>query len=242
VGAGLAPPLGPASRLHVRERLSVALLTGDSGPGNIEVVRYLAPLLRVCGVRTKLWAHAGADRSLPGPDVLEEVFVWLEMGLPARQALFLRRPASRLGNVGMPTADAWSLALLQEALGRLEGDAAARREGALQLRAVVERWPGTATALEAERRLRDLEARAAGAWRKAYLAEQREYAYRLARAHDAVVEDALAGADAGRKLAVVREGVAAWALVAELAGDTKEGREAAARLARLRPLLPAGAP
>jgi hypothetical protein len=240
IGGGAPPPLGPERRQRVQERLSVALLHGERGPGAAEVERFLFPLLRDGGAQVRRWSCPGADRAQPGASTLEEAFLWLESSLPRRQLLGAVRPASRLANGAVPSPEEWAKALLQEGRQRLRVEGT-RVSGLMQLAAVTTRWPGSAAAAEAGRELTAYNARARAPWQDVSREEQLRFAYRQARAFDAYLPFGLAGLDAAGQARLAREGLAYWALVAEHGKDTKMGREAKGRVDRLRRALGAAA-
>jgi hypothetical protein len=83
---GDAPlPQLPHLRHRLRDRLSVALVCGKDDPARPLQEKFLTPLLRDRGVRSRLWLVAADSRSLPPADVLVQVQAWLEEDLERRR-------------------------------------------------------------------------------------------------------------------------------------------------------------
>lgn len=171
----------PWLRQRAAERLSVAVLTGEFDFNRPELELEWFPILREHGVRSLLRVYAGMGHGTPNESQLEEVFRWLEEGLPERRRTADRYPASRL--TGAPTPDEWSTAMLQEAAQRLaspEGLAA----GLFLIQGVAERWSGSPPAEFAEKLLHEFDAHSAVPWKEIDRAEKLRYAYLEARAYD----------------------------------------------------------
>ena len=115
------------------------------------------------------------------PAQLEEVFQWLEAGLPARRLSAQRFPASRLQ--GPATPDEWSRALLIEITDRLQTpDGLAM--AIFLLEGVIERWPGTPAAKFSQDLLREFDANSTVPSRDIIQSEKLRYAYLQASCHD----------------------------------------------------------
>jgi predicted esterase len=229
---GAVPRMEPWVRDRVKERLSVALLAGEVDTDRAALERRFHPLLKDCGVRTRLWVVPRQGHTLPAPAVLEEAYLWLEGAVGERRALPRAYPASRLSDSGVPRPEAWSRALLEEGVARLR-DPATQESGLMQLEGVATRWKGTPGARQAERAL-ELYNGGGKRWQDVYARRQQEYAYRRAKAFSAWLEGPLPERDARRKGELIREGIEEWARVARFGEGTKEGREAKERVERLR--------
>jgi hypothetical protein len=225
-------------RERARDRLSVALVAGELSAGRAELERYRLPVLEAAKVRSKLGLLPNHADTLPPPAVLEEALVWLEAGLPARQALTKRYPATRVPEHLAPSGPEWAKAIVDEAGIRVR-DPKLRDSGLFQLAGVVERWPGTPGAREAERRLRDHNAKAGRKWEAVVAEAQQEHAHREASAFAAWLAGPLPAQQELLKPLLLREAVAKWEAVVKHGANTKLGKDAKARADALRRRLPA---
>jgi acetyl esterase/lipase len=204
----------PSLRLRAAERLSVGVLTGEDDFNRPEMELEFFPVIRENGTRSVLRVYPGMGHGCPTPEQLEEVYDWLEEGLPARRKLAARYPASRLA--GPLTPDEWSAALLVEAGERLqEPDGLAA--GLFEIQGVVTRWKGTRAAAFAAELLRDFDATSAVPWKDIYNAEMLRFAELQARYYDkGMVPPPPRGYSVSRSLRY-RLGVNLWTEVLELA-------------------------
>jgi hypothetical protein len=236
VGAGSSLPWEPDRRVRIKERLSVALLTGEKAPGQPELERYVVGMLRECGVGMRYSTDPGAEETNAGAMRLEEAFVWVESLVAQRRAMAVAFPASRLASGAAPSAEEWAQALVQEGTGRLLFEAT-RTAGIMQLHAVRTRWATTAAARDAERQLEAHNARARVSWQEALRVEQQTFAYRRARAYAMYLAAAVAERPAGQRGPLIRAAIEHWSLVLEQDKDTRMGQEAKAHIERLRQAL-----
>jgi len=168
-------------RQRAAERLSVALLTGEFDFNRNELELEYFPLIKEHGVRSMLRVYPGIGHQPPKPAQLEEVFLWLEAGLPARRLSAQRFPASRLA--GPATPDEWSSALLVEVADRLQMPDGLPMAIFL-LEGVIERWPGTPAAKFSRELLREFDAHSSVPSRDITNSEKLRYAYLQAHYHD----------------------------------------------------------
>src|SRR5262249_2279406 len=84
------------------DRVSVALVTGESDFNRGECERFKGPWMTEMGVRTKVWVVSKLGHGIPGGTTLAEVFKWLEEGVPARQALAKKYAATRIAGNAAP--------------------------------------------------------------------------------------------------------------------------------------------
>jgi hypothetical protein len=171
-------------RLRVSERLSVAVLTGATDFNRPELQREFFPILQNQQVRSQLWVYPGMGHGCPGPAQLEQVFQWVEAGLPQRRvsgSLFL---ASRLSRA-LPPAE-WSTLVLLEAAQRLEmpgGEAS----GLFMLQGAVDRWQGLPAADIAQKLLDEFDATSPVPWKDIYRGERLRFRYLQAKMFDGIV-------------------------------------------------------
>jgi hypothetical protein len=220
-------------RERMKERLSVALVTGevDVRRRELEVVRY--PVLRDLGARVKLWTVPRQGHAMPVAAVIEDVLVWLELARPARRLLAVTNPVARMPESSMPAADLWARGVYDEATARLK-DARHREVGVLQLEGVLRRWRGSAAAQLAAKALDKHDEEAKVKWQAVYDRKQLEYAYLEAKALDEYLALPMPVAELLRKPAMLRELAALWELVEKHGPDTAQAAEATRRLEELR--------
>jgi hypothetical protein len=168
-------------RERAAERLSVALLTGEFDFNRNELELEYLPFIKEHGVRSMLRVYPNIGHQAPKPAQLEEVFQWLEAGLPARRLSAQRFPASRLP--GPATPDEWSSALLVEVGDRLQTPDGLPMAIFL-LEGVIERWPGTPAAKFSQELLREFDANSSVLSRDISNSEKLRYAYLQASCHD----------------------------------------------------------
>jgi PDZ domain len=80
-------------RHRVQDRLSVALVTGETDFNRPENEKFMAPLLRDLDIRCKLWVVPKLGHGVPGPATLGKVFQWLEEDLKRRREDVKQQPA-----------------------------------------------------------------------------------------------------------------------------------------------------
>jgi dienelactone hydrolase len=232
---GAAPVCGiwslrrePWLRQRVAERLSVAVLTGEVDFNRPEMEVEFFPILREHAVRSVLRVYPRMGHAYPGDAQLEEVFLWLEEGLPQRQRRAQLWPASRLA--GAVTDDEWAAALLLEAGERLRS-AGGPAAGLFQIQGIAERWQGSPPADFARGLLREFDAHAAVPWKDIYAAENLRFAYLQARSYDRVFAPQPPPGLPVRAVFRVRVAIHLWGNVLELAPPGSEvAQEATARL------------
>jgi pimeloyl-ACP methyl ester carboxylesterase len=84
MGGEVPLPEMPYLRNKLKDRLSVALVSGKIGSSRLTHERYIAPLLRDLGIRSRVWLTDSPPRLAP-VETLSEVAVWLEDDLKRRQ-------------------------------------------------------------------------------------------------------------------------------------------------------------
>lgn len=146
----------PYLRHRVRDRLSVAFVTGTTDFNRKENEDYMAPYFRDVGIRSHLWV-AKMGHSIPGPDVLAEVHAWLADDLKRRRADAKTFPAFAADPEEVRTAMQQADRLVETATAELKRPARTWRAAAL-LHGVGQRWPDTPGAARARKILAELEA------------------------------------------------------------------------------------
>jgi hypothetical protein len=219
-------------RQRVVDRLSVALVTGETDFNRGEVERFRGPLLQEVGVRCKVWLVPKMGHAIPAGAALPEVFRWLEEALKARQDRAQRWPASRIAGDASPDRANWAGALLAEAKQRLQ-----KKEtlysGLMQLKGCLTRWDGLAAAAEAKKILLDYDARPERPWEADDLAEQRRFLIATARSLSAYATGPLSPQYVKQREQMTRQALELWQKV--LADDPQSATapEARKRIAEL---------
>ena len=80
-------------RHRVKDRASVAFVTGETDFNRAENEKYMSPFLTQLGIRSKLWVVPKLGHGVPGEAVLKEVVHWLEDDLHRRRDDVKQRPA-----------------------------------------------------------------------------------------------------------------------------------------------------
>jgi pimeloyl-ACP methyl ester carboxylesterase len=232
VGAADSLRIEPYLRDRVRERLSVALLTGTLDPARNEIELWRSPALQGHEVRQRVWTVPFLGPVMPPPVVLEEAFLWLEAAQANRRALGMRFPSMRMPEGVVLAADQWSLSLVDEARKRL-ADPAKRESGILLLLGVKQRWPGTAAAGEAIRLLAEQD-RKEPTSEQLFRRSQQRFAYREAECLDQLLATGLGPREQANRPIFLQHAILLWEMVLQNGPDTREGQRAQRRLAQLR--------
>ncbi len=166
-GAAAMPIDREATLLHVRDRLSIAMIVGDHDPVYPLVADYAQPWWQGMGVRAAAQILPHHGHPMPGPDTFEAAFNWLEEGLAQRRAAAKQSPSSRIA--GAPTRAQWSALALADAQAELAANQdPARIDLALtSLEGIANRWPDLPAATSAKKLLADYAARKPRPWETA---------------------------------------------------------------------------
>ncbi|HEV3116972.1 MAG TPA: hypothetical protein VGY58_07975 [Gemmataceae bacterium] len=219
-------------RQRVAERLSVAILTGTADFNRPELEREFFPILRDQHVRAHLAVYPGIGHAYPSNAQLDQVFQWLEAGLPQRRLLGSLFPASRLTTAASP--EEWSTAVLLEAAQRMEmpgGEAS----GLFELQAVADRWRGLPAAEMAQSLLHEFDASSPVPWKEIYRTERLNFRYLQSKMFDGIVNSAPPPGYSVPRINLLTIAIALWQEVHDLApANSPIATEASARLAALR--------
>jgi predicted esterase len=221
----------PMLRRRVRERLSVAIITGDRDFNGPELQREFYPILVAHEARARLWVFP-MGHAVPGPMQLDEIFQWLEAGLAERRALALALPNSRFTQALRP--EQWATATLLEAAARLRPPDGTT-SGLFLLQGVAERWKGLPAAAMAEAALKEFDAGAGTPWQQIYRAERLRFRYLQCQKFDGIVNSSLPADYPVPRRNLVEIALMLWKEVRDLAPKHSPiAQEAQARLAALR--------
>ncbi len=218
-------------RQRASDRLSAALITGETDFNRGEIERFRGPLLTDVGVRTKVWMVPKLGHGLPSAAVLTEALRWLEEGVPQRRRLAAQWPAMRT-TAEPPTREAWSQALLGEAKLRLRKPETLY-SGLSQLQGVAVRWQDLPAAAEANQILGKYEAEVERPWEADDLAEQRKFLLAEARGLTAYATGALPPQYEKQRAGMAGAALERWEMLLADDPDSPAGREAKQRIPEL---------
>ena len=225
-------------RFRAADRLSAALVTGETDFNRGEVERWKGPMWNALGIRTKVWVQPKMGHTMPSPATLKEAVAWLDEGVSARAALAKQAPASRAAPDGAATRADDAQALFKEARELLDAKATQYR-GLMLAKGVMDRWPDTDAGKAARKLLESYEAKKERPWEADDVAEQRKQLTAEARA---LGDYALNGIPAGSPYEKYRPDMAKratdlWTALVGDAPDSDLAKEGKKRLAELEPLL-----
>jgi len=210
----------PALRHRVRDRLSVAFVTGSGDFNRKENEDYMFPYFQDVGIRSRLWVVPKMGHSVPGPDVLAEVHAWLAEDLKRRQTDAKERPGLAAASDEVKTG-------AQQATGQLEAAEAGLKDpertwpAVALLEGIVERWGKTEVADKARKHLDQVKA---DPKRAQLLAEQRGAEER---------RELTAQAKALERFGLRRRALETWRKLAKDQAESAAGKKAAAEAKRL---------
>jgi hypothetical protein len=220
-------------RHRLIDRLSVALITGETDFNRGEVERWRGPYLKDIGVRTRVWTVPRMGHDIPTGAALLEAVRFLEEGVKQRQALAKEYPASRL--VKPLSREEWAKALLDEAKARIK-TRATLYSGLMQLKGAMERWTDLPEGEEAKRILLEYEAKPEKPWEADDIAEQRRFLIAQARALDAYASGPLPQQYARMRPDMARKALELWETIIEDGQDAKAVEEGKKRIPALQKL------
>lgn len=224
----------PWLRRRVRDRLSVALVTGETDFNRGEIELFRGPMLRDVGVRTR-WFVAPGGHAIPDAKTLGPAIAWLEEGAADRRRLAARFPAMRQPPEP-PDRAAAAAGLLAEAKQRLERPATLH-SGLMQLKGVMTRWPDTPAGATARELLLTYDAREERPWEEDDIEEQRTMIVAEARGLADYAASDLPPQYAKERGGMAKAALDRWRLIAAEMPETEAGRESAKRIAALEKLL-----
>jgi hypothetical protein len=160
-------------RFRIADRLSAALVTGETDFNRGELERWKGPMWKDLGIRTKVWTQPKTGHALPPAATLAEAVAWLDQGVDARASLAKKAPASRAAPESVPTRDNEAKALFKEGETLLAAKGTMYR-GLMSIKGVSTRWPDTASGKEARKLLLSYEAKQEKPWEAEDIAELRK--------------------------------------------------------------------
>lgn len=226
-------------RQRVTDRISVALVTGETDFNRAEVENLRETMLTTVGVRTKRWTVPGMGHGVPDANTLGPAFAWLEEGAVDRKRKATLYPAMRIGGDTVLSREQWADTLLKEAKLRLQKPATTY-SGLMQLSGIATRWNDLPAAAAATKILTEYDARDARPWEEDDLKEQRLYLVASARGLDAYGSGKLPQQYAAQRSGMLKTAIELWQHVQADSPDSPAGKEAAIRIPKLQALLDKG--
>ncbi len=206
-------------RQRVQDRLSIALVTGESDFNRGEVERFKGPMWSELGIRCKVWVPQ-MGHSLPPGNTLGEVYQWLEEGAKSRADFARRDSSSRYPSNKALSREAWSAAMLSEGKKR-RNDRKTFYSGLMLTQGVMVRWPDLPAAAEAKSLLLKIQDSNNRAWELDDIAEQRRFLIARARALDAYASGPLPKQYDRMRPNMIKEAIGLWKRVIQ-DGQNKE--------------------
>jgi pimeloyl-ACP methyl ester carboxylesterase len=189
----------PALRHRVKDRLSIAHLTGSSDFNRGEVERMRHTMLTDLKYREKTWVVPRLGHGIPNAGVFAEAYQWLEADLPNRKKLAKQFPASSLAK--SIQREEWAKLYLAEGRQRLTNKETLYA-GLMQLHLIQTRWSDLPQAEAAKKILATYQIAKDQAWAEQDVVEQR--AFLVARAKGV---DAYASGDLPKQYEAQRKGM-----------------------------------
>jgi len=143
-------------RLLVRQRLSLALVTGPDDLQRREVEDFCSSYFTDLGIRTRLWKPAGQGHSLPSTEVLSEALLWMQEDVIRRRTWARERPTLAVASGEVPTDHTHAGRMLEAAEATLNHPEKII-QGVALLKGIVARYGRTEPAERAERRLKEIQ-------------------------------------------------------------------------------------
>ena len=146
-------------RLRVRERLSLALVTGPGDFNRRDLADNQSSYFTDLGVRTRLWQVKDLGHAMPEPGVLREIVGWLTEDVPRRRAA--TRQAAQAAQAAQaddnaPTAQTLARRMLEAAETEVQRPDKLFHGVAL-LEGILARYDKTDSAPKAQKRLKEIQ-------------------------------------------------------------------------------------
>ncbi|MBN9117780.1 MAG: hypothetical protein J0I06_01175 [Planctomycetes bacterium] len=227
----------PWLRHRAVDRLSAALVTGETDFNRGEVERWKGTMWRDVGIRTRVWTQAKMGHAMPSSVTLTEAVKWLDDGADRRAAAAKKSATSRATPDGAPSREENAKAIFEEAKQQL-GNRATMHRGLMLLKGAAGRWPDLAPGKAALKLLQEYDARKDRPWEDDDLAEQRKQIAAEARG---LGDYALNGIPAGsqyekQKPAIAKRAIDLWGVLIADAPNSALGKEGKKWAADLEPL------
>jgi hypothetical protein len=140
---------------RIHDRLAVAHVAGDTDFNRKEHEAFMYPWWQGIGIASKLWIVPKTGHALPPPDVLVQVYGWLEGSLKQRQSDAVNNPKLTIAVGEAPSAEQQAKRLLEAAEASLQKPETTWRGVAL-LQGVAGRWPKSDAGKQAQAMLQEV--------------------------------------------------------------------------------------
>jgi hypothetical protein len=140
---------------RIMDRLSVAHVTGETDFNRKEHELFMHPWWQGIGITSKLWIVPKTGHALPPPEVIVQVYQWLDGNLRQRQSDAERNPKLTVSPGEAPTAQQQAQRMLEAAQTALQKPESTWRGVAL-LQGVVGRWPQSEAGKTAQAKIQEI--------------------------------------------------------------------------------------
>jgi pimeloyl-ACP methyl ester carboxylesterase len=227
----------PWLRHRLIDRVSAALVTGETDFNRGEVERWKGTMWKGVGIRTRVWVQPKTGHALPPAATIAEVVKWLDEDVERRARVAKKAPTSRAAPDGALTSEESAKALFDEAKKQL-GDKSAMHRGLMLLKGVAGRYPDLATGTAALKLLQEYDVKKDRPWEDDDLAEQRKQIAAEARG---LGDYALNGTPAGsqyekQKPDIAKRAIDLWGVLIQDNPNSALGKEGKKWVAELEPL------
>lgn len=223
-------------RQRVVDRLSIALVTGESDFNRGEVERWRGLFLKEVGVNVKVWVMPKMGHAVPSGQQLQEVYAWLEEGVKQRQELAKKYPASRIPADKPLSREDWAKALVAEGKERLQAKETLFG-GLMQLKGAMERWDDAPSAAEAKKLLIAVQDGKDKTWELEDIAEQRRYIIAHARSLTAYATGPIPQQYLKDRPDMAKQAIQLWMLIQQDGQDAKAVKEGEKYIPELKKLM-----
>lgn len=224
-------------RYRLIDRVSAALITGETDFNRGEVERWKGTMWKDIGIRTRVWVQPKMGHAMPPPATIAEVVKWLDDDVSRRAASAKKSPASRAAPDGALSREDNAKVIFDEAK-KLLSDKATMYRGLMLVKGASARWPDLATGKVALKLLQEYDTKTERPWESDDLAEQRKQIAAEARG---LGEYALNGIPPGSqyekfKPDAAKKAIELWGVLIGDAPDSALGKEGKKWVADLEPL------
>jgi predicted esterase len=221
---------------RLTDRLSIALITGETDFNRPEAERLYGPIFINTDVRCRVWVVPKMGHGIPGGKELKEVVAWVEEDLKRRQELAKKYPASRADDDKAFTRENWSKAVLAEGKERMK-DPEMQYRGLMLLKGCMQRWDDLPAGTEAKKILLQYDAREDRPWELKEVNEQRRLILAQARAFHDYAAGPLPKQYEKDRVDYAKEALLRWKFIKKDGAGTKAADEADKRIPALQKII-----
>lgn len=237
IGGAASPRQEPWLRDRARDRLNLALVTSPTDPLQMEMESLRANTLKDLGMTAQIWKAPWNASGNPPLPTLEQVWAWMEMGVPRRRQLALKYPTTRVSEGQAVPGLTFATLLLEEARARLKNPAE-KEIGLMVLEGIQDRWRGSEPARLAGQMLDDWDKKSKTPWKTIYQSRQQTYWSSEAAGTERILKASLTSRDAFRKSNMVKELISLYEQIEKLDPQSPEGLAASRKLEEWKKQLP----